>query len=553
MKKVDLAAMAADELHNRQQHRCRVMVCSSTACVASGGVATRQAFEASIKAHQLEGEVQVAPSGCLGLCSLGPLAKVLEPGKPGTFYHHVHAPAAESIVAEHIIAGRHQLEHKLASDTPFFTRQRLLVLDSAGEINPERIEEYVARGGYQALNKALYEMTPEAVCQEIRSSGLRGRGGAGYPSGAKWELLRNAVGEIKYVVANGDEGDPGAYMDRTAMETDPHLLLEGMAIAGYATGARQGFIYVRAEYPLAITRLEQAIRQAKRHGLLGKSVLGSSFAFDIEIRIGAGAFVCGEETALLASIEGKRGTPRVRPPYPTEKGLWGAPTMINNVETLANVPHIISKGAAWFSSVGTKGSKGTKVFALTGNLNHTGLIEVPMGITLREIIYEIGGGIPGGRAFKAVQAGGPSGGCIPAEHLDTPVDYESLQALGSMMGSGGMIVMDETSCMVDVAKFFMAFCVDESCGKCIPCRAGTAEMLALLEKICGGRATKADLELLEELCDLVRFTSLCGLGQTAPNPVISTLRYFRQEYEAHLEGYCPAGVCLPKGVEVLAR
>jgi bidirectional [NiFe] hydrogenase diaphorase subunit len=543
MKKVDLAAMAADEVLHRQKFRCRVMVCSSTACMASGGAATRQALETSVRSHQLDDEVQVAPSGCLGLCSLGPLVKLLEPGKDGTFYQNVDAQAAEAIVVEHVVGGRPAVDHKLAADSPFFTRQRRIVLASAGEINPERIEEYVARGGYQALSKALHEMTPEAVCQEIAASGLRGRGGAGYPTGTKWEMLRNAPGETKYIVANNDEGDPGAYMDRSIAETDPHSILEGMAIAGYATGAQQGFIYVRAEYPLAIARLEQAIRQAKRHGMLGKSVLGSDFAFGVEIRIGAGAFVCGEETALMASIEGQRGTPRARPPYPTRRGLWGSPTLINNVETLANVPPIIRNGAAWFSMVGTDGSKGTKVFALTGNLAHTGLIEVPMGITLREIIYEIGGGIPGQRAFKAVQAGGPSGGCIPEEHLDVAVDYESLQSLGAMMGSGGMIVMDDASCMVDVAKFFMAFCVDESCGKCAPCRVGTAQLWRLLDKVSRGDATRSDLDLLEDLCKVVRHTSLCGLGQTAPNPVVSTLRYFRQEYQAHLEGRCPAGVC----------
>lgn len=532
MRKVDLAAMADDELHNRQQYRCRVMACSSTACLASGAAASRQALEEGVRAHKLDGEVQVAPSGCLGLCSEGPLVRVIERGGGSTLYRHVDPQVAATIVKAHLVGGTPSREHQLDEAIPFFTRQRKIVLENAGEINPERIEDYVARGGYQALSKALFEMTPEAVCQEIRHSGLRGRGGGGYPTGTKWEMLRSAQSEVKYVIANGDEGDPGAYMDRSIMEDDPHRILEGMAIAGYATGASQGFIYVRAEYPNAITRLEQAIRQAKRHGLLGKRILGSDFNFDIEIRIGAGAFVCGEETALMASIEGKRGTPRVRPPYPTESGLWGAPTMINNVETLANVPPIIRNGAAWFSSLGTESSKGTKVFALAGKLKYTGLIEVPMGITLREIIFDIGGGIPDGHTFKAVQTGGPSGGCIPEAYLDTPVDFESLQALGSIMGSGGMIVMDETSNMVDVAKFFMAFCVDESCGKCIPCRAGTAEMLALLDKILRGEANKGDLALLEELCDMVRHTSLCGLGQSAPNPVLSTLRYFRHEYEA---------------------
>lgn len=477
---------------------------------------------------------------------------MIEHGGQETLYEGVTPQLAEAIVDEHLAVGSALQDHVLSLEEPFFVRQKRIVLENAGEINPERIEDYVARGGYTALSKALFEMTPEEVCQQIRASGLRGRGGAGYPTGTKWDVLRAAPGETKYVIANGDEGDPGAYMDRSVMEDDPHRVLEGLTLAGYATGASQGFLYVRAEYPLAVRRLEQAIRQARRHGLLGKGILDSTFDFTIEIRIGAGAFVCGEETALIASIEGKRGNPRVRPPYPTAEGLWGAPTMINNVETLANVATIIRNGPEWFASIGTESSKGTKVFALAGKLNRTGLIEVPMGITLREIIFEIGGGIPGAQAFKAVQTGGPSGGCIPAQSLDTPVDYESLQALGSIMGSGGMIVMDERSCMVDVAKFFMSFCVDESCGKCIPCRAGTVEMLALLDKISRGEAIPAELALLEELCDMVKHTSLCGLGQSAPNPVLSTLRYFQEEYQAHLRGSCPAGVCSPKGEGVAA-
>jgi bidirectional [NiFe] hydrogenase diaphorase subunit len=547
----ELAAMAADAQHHLQHYRCRVMACASSACLASGAAAARGALERSVKAHGLEAEIQVSPSGCLGLCSQGPLVKVCE-GERKTLYQKVTPALAEAIVADHLVAGRALEGHTLSGELPFFVRQKRIVLENAGEINPERLEEYVARGGYGALAKALFELSPEGVCAEIRASGLRGRGGAGYPTGAKWELLRAAEGEVKYVIANGDEGDPGAYMDRSIMEDDPHRVLEGMIIAGYATGATEGFIYVRAEYPLALRRLEQAIRQARRQGLLGKNILGSDLSFDIAIRIGAGAFVCGEETALIASVEGKRGTPRVRPPYPTEAGLWGAPTMINNVETLANVAPIVRHGAAYFASVGTDKSTGTKVFALAGKLNYTGLIEVPMGITLREIVFEIGGGIPDERSFKAVQTGGPSGGCIPAAYLDTPVDYESLQALGSIMGSGGMIVMDEGSCMVDVAKYFMAFCVDESCGKCIPCRAGTVEMLSLLNKIGRGEASAAEVALLEELCDMVRHTSLCGLGQSAPNPVLSTLRYFRDEYQAHLQGRCPAGACLPRGEEVTA-
>ncbi len=551
MTRTELAAMAADALHERQRYRCRVMACASTACLAAGAATVKGALERSVKAHGLEAEVHVSPSGCLGLCSRGPLVKVND-GTGETFYQQVTPAMAEAIVSDHVAGGKVLQAHALDTKMPFFARQRRIVLENAGEIDPERLEDYVARGGYEALAKAIFELSPEAVCAEIRASGLRGRGGAGYPTGAKWELLRAAKGEVKYVIANGDEGDPGAYMDRSIMEFDPHRVLEGMLIAGYATGASEGFIYVRAEYPLALRRLEQAIRQARRRGLLGKNIFGSPFSFDIALRIGAGAFVCGEETALIASVEGKRGTPRVRPPYPTEAGLWGKPTMINNVETLANVAPIVRDGAASFASIGTEKSTGTKVFALTGKLHNTGLIEVPMGITLREIVFEIGGGIPDGRRFKAVQTGGPSGGCIPAAHLDTPVDYESLQALGSMMGSGGMVVMDEASCMVDVAKYFMAFCVDESCGKCIPCRAGTVEMLSLLDKIARGEASAVEVALLEELCDMVRHTSLCGLGQSAPNPVLSTLHYFRAEYQAHLQGRCPAGVCLPRGEEVAA-
>jgi bidirectional [NiFe] hydrogenase diaphorase subunit len=425
-----------------------------------------------------------------------------------------------------------------------------IVMENSGTIDPERIEDYIAVGGYQALIKALTEMSPSEVIEEVTKSGLRGRGGAGYPTGLKWSTVAKANGARKFVICNADEGDPGAYMDRTILESDPHRVLEGMAIAAYAVGAQQGFIYVRAEYPLAIKRLRTAIRQAERLNLLGNNILGTTFSFSVELRIGAGAFVCGEETALMASIEGKRGTPRPRPPYPAEYGLWGYPTLINNVETFANIPPIIRNGGEWFAKIGTERSKGTKVFALAGRVVNTGLIEVPMGITLREIVFDIGGGIPEGKRFKAVQTGGPSGGCIPEQFLDLPVDYESLTKVGSIMGSGGMIVMDETSCMVDVAKFFVEFCMSESCGKCVPCRVGTAHLYELLRRITAGEGTMRDLELLEELCDLVKSASLCGLGQTAPNPVLSTLRYFRHEYEAHiLDKTCPAGVCAIRRAE----
>ncbi len=529
-RQVDLNEMATKEQQLQSSHRCRVLCCSSTACLSSGSGAMRQTFEEGITAMGLEEQIQVVPTGCMGLCSQGPVVKVHPKGEEEIIYHDVNPEIAKSIVKQHLVKGEVDVPHMLSADIPFFTRQTKIVLANAGEINPERIEEYIARGGYQALRKALSEMTPESICQEILDSGLRGRGGAGYPSGLKWNLLREAKSERKYLIANGDEGDPGAYMDRTIMEADPHRVIEGMVIAGFAVGAEHGYLYVRAEYPLAIQRLEQAIRSAKRNNLLGKNILGSNFSFNLEVRIGAGAFVCGEETALMASIEGRRGQPVLRPPYPTKRGLWGAPTMINNVETLANVAPIIERGAAWFASIGTASSKGTKVFALTGKLKNTGLIEVPMGITLHEIVYDIGGGIPGGRSFKAAQTGGPSGGCIPAEHLDTPVDYESLRALNSIMGSGGLVIMDDQDSMPEVAKFFMEFCMDESCGKCVPCRTGTVQMYQLLDKITQGRASAADLALLEELCDLVKNTSLCGLGQTAPNPVLSTLQYFRHEY-----------------------
>jgi bidirectional [NiFe] hydrogenase diaphorase subunit len=466
------------------------------------------------------------------------------PGQEDVYYENVTPESARQIVADHIVANQPVSEKIMPGDLPFFAKQKKVVLTNSGLIDPERLEDYVARGGYSALAYALREMTPEEVCAEISKSGLRGRGGAGYPAGLKWDLVRKAPGEKKYVIANGDEGDPGAYMDRTLMESDPHRLLEGMAIAGYAVGAEQGFLYVRGEYPVAAKRLEKAIRTAERRGLLGSRVLESSFSFRIDIRIGAGAFVCGEETALMASIMGRRGQPTPRPPYPAQSGLWGCPTLINNVETFGNIVPIIENGAQWFANIGTAKSKGSKIFALAGKVHTTGLIEVPMGITLREVIYDIGGGVTEGHVFKAAQTGGPSGGCIPAEHLDTPMDYESLRALGSIMGSGGLIVMDDTSCMPDVAKFFMEFCTDESCGKCVPCRVGTVQMHRILERITNGSATAADLQILEELCVMVQETSLCGLGMSAPNPVLSTLRFFRDEYEAHIQRHeCPAGVC----------
>jgi bidirectional [NiFe] hydrogenase diaphorase subunit len=496
-------------------------------------------LENEIARRGLDAECEVKGVGCLGLCTAGPLIRV-EPD--GVMYEGVTADDASDIVQS---LGGQPVERLLCpADSPFFQKQVKVVLENSGVIDPEKIEDYIARDGYIALARVLEEMTPQEVIDEITRSGLRGRGGAGYPTGLKWSTVAKAGGSRKFVICNADEGDPGAFMDRSVLESDPHRVLEGMAIAAYAVGASQGFLYVRAEYPLAVKRLRTAIRQAERLGLLGNNICGTTFSFHVDIRLGAGAFVCGEETALIASIEGKRGQPRPRPPYPAEYGLWGYPTLINNVETFANVAPIIRNGSDWFASIGTERSKGTKVFALAGSVKNTGLIEVPMGITLREIIFEIGGGVPEGRKLKAVQTGGPSGGCIPEQYLDMPVDYESLAKVGSIMGSGGMIVMDETSCMVDVAKFFMEFCMTESCGKCVPCRVGTAQMHQLLQKITSGEATMDDLALLEELCDMVKHTSLCGLGQTAPNPVLSTLRYFREEYIAHIvDKQCPAGVC----------
>jgi bidirectional [NiFe] hydrogenase diaphorase subunit len=534
-KLIDLDAMRDAELGARSRRIHRALVCSSTGCLSAGAAAVRTALEHDVEAAGRSDTVQVVPTGCPGLCSRGPLVQVESRAAPGTLYEHVDEAGAHAIARDHLLGGE-------ATDTvavvppelPFLAHQTKVVLANAGRIDPDRLEDYVAAGGYRALHTALTGMTPEEVIATVEDSGLRGRGGAGYPTGRKWRLLASAPGEHKVVVANGDEGDPGAFMDRTIMDSDPHRVLEGLALAAYATGAERGYLYVRAEYPLAIERLERAIRAAKRGRLLGKDVLGTGFVFDLQVRVGAGAFVCGEETALLASIEGRRGTPRLRPPYPTERGLWGAPTMINNVETLANIPAIVTDGADAFRALGTPESPGTKVFALAGSLETTGLIEVPMGISLRVIVEEMAGGIAGGRRFKAAQTGGPSGGCIPERFLDTPVDYEHLRALGSMMGSGGLVVMDDTVGMPEFARFYMAFCRDESCGKCVPCRSGTVQLHALLDRICKGEGRRRDLQHLESLCRTVQATSLCGLGQSAPNPVVSTLEHFRDEYEALL-------------------
>ena len=543
--------MSIEELREIQERegearagkRCGVAACSAASCQSSGGDTARKTLDGAVEEADLGGEVDVFGTGCLGLCHAGPLVQVTDEG--GThLYHHVDEPAARRIVDEHAAKGT-PVKDLLATDVgAFFEKQRPIVLEGSGRIDPERVESCIAAGAYESLYKAITEMTPAEVIQEITSSGLRGRGGGGYPTGLKWSTVYKAKGQRKFVVCNADEGDPGAFMDRSVLEGDSHRVLEGMAIAAYAVGADQGYIYVRGEYPLAIERLKKAIKQAERLELLGSRILDTGFNFRVDLRIGAGAFVCGEEIALIASVEGRRGTPRPRPPYPAVMGLWDEPTLINNVETYANVSAIIHRGGEWYAAIGTEKSKGTKVFALAGRIERTGLIEVPMGLTLREIIFDIGGGIPEGREFKAAQTGGPSGGCIPAEHLDLPVDYESLGSVGSIMGSGGLIVMDETSCMVDVARFFVEFCRHESCGKCVPCRAGTVQMHGILEKITRGEGTAPDLERLEQLCALLKETSLCGLGQTAPNPVVSTLRYFRDEYLAHIEEKrCPAGVC----------
>ena len=545
MNRVDLQEMAQQELERQLAFSCRLLCCASTPCLSSGSTAVSEALKTALDERDLQADVEIVSTGCMGPCSRGPVVTVQVTGKDDVVYENVTPKIATHIVDDHVLKDSPVAESVLPNDIPFFAKQHKVVLSNSGLIDPIRLEDYVARGGYSALGHALREMSQEEVCAVITGSGLRGRGGAGYPTGIKWDLVRKAPSDRKFIVANGDEGDPGAYMDRTLMESDPHRVLEGMAIAGYATGAEQGYIYVRGEYPVAAQRLQRAIRAAERRGLLGSRMLESNINFRIDVRIGAGAFICGEETALMASIMGKRGQPVPRPPYPAESGLRNRPTLLNNVETFGSIAPIILNGPEWFSEIGTEKSKGTKIFALAGNVENTGLIEVPMGITLREIIFDIGGGIPDGGEFKAAQTGGPSGGCIPAEYLDTPVDYESLRALGSIMGSGGLIVMDDRSCMPDVAKFFMEFCMDESCGKCAPCRVGTVQMHRILERITSGSATSDDLTLLEELCTMVRETSLCGLGQSAPNPVLSTLRYFRDEYEAHIrDRQCPAGACI---------
>ncbi len=533
--------------------RGHVLVCGGTGCHSANSDDIYDTFEKEIEAAGLKDEIQVIKTGCFGLCALGPIV-VIYP--EGAFYSQVKPGDVKEIVSEHLLKGRLVTrllyqetvvdENTITSldDTDFYRKQRRIALKNCGVIDPENIKEYIAFDGYMALAKVLTEMTPQQVIDEISKSGLRGRGGGGFPTGKKWAFAAAQPVGDKYVCCNADEGDPGAFMDRSVLEGDPHCVLEAMAIAGYAIGSNHGYIYVRAEYPIAVKRLRIAIGQAREMGLLGKNILGSGFDFDIDIRLGAGAFVCGEETALLNSIEGKRGDPRPRPPFPAVKGLFGKPTIINNVETWANVTRIILNGADWFAAMGSEKSKGTKVFALGGKINHTGLVEIPMGTPLREIIEEIGGGIPAGKKFKAVQTGGPSGGCIPAQYLDIPVDYENLIAIGSIMGSGGMIVMDEDNCMVDIAKFFLEFTCDESCGKCTPCRVGIRRMLEILEKITSGQAKMEDLDTLENLCYFIKENALCGLGQTAPNPVLSTLRYFRDEYEAHIvEKRCPAGVC----------
>ena len=544
----ELREVAETERARQGNFRHRITYCSAAGCASCGGIAVHEALAKALKARNLENEVELAGTGCMGLCGEGPLVRIVG---DGTLYQRVDVAVAEKIIEEHIVQGKKVAENLVDTTDPFFASQVKIVLENCGTTDSEKIDDYIAAGGYEALAKAVTELQPAGVVEEIRKSGLRGRGGAGYPTGLKWGIVRKAPGEQKYVVCNADEGDPGAFMDRSVLEGDPHRVLEGMAIGGYAVGASQGFIYVRAEYPLAIERLRLAIKHAERAGLLGNRIFDSQFNFRIDIRIGAGAFVCGEETALIRSIEGKRGRPRPRPPYPSEKGLWGAPTLINNVETFANIAPIIRKGGAWFAAIGTPKSTGTKVFALAGKIRNTGLIEVPMGIPLRKIIFDMGGGTPEGTTFKAAQTGGPSGGCIPAESLDLPVDYESLATVGSIMGSGGLIVMDSTSNMVDVAKYFMDFCVDESCGKCVPCRVGTVHIHGLLEKISEGRGTTDDLALLEELCQMVKDTSLCGLGQSAPNPVLSTLRFFRNEYTELLhapEGYVPSGTANEKSI-----
>ena len=534
-------------------YRKHVLICGGTGCTSSNSTRIRELLEEELKANGITDQVKVVQTGCFGLCALGPIMIVYP---EGTFYSRVNEDEIHEIVTEHLMNDRivkHLVYQETLhtdgtvlplSDTRFYRKQKRVALRNCGVINPECIDEYIGTDGYLALEKVLTTMTSQEVIDSILASGLRGRGGGGFPTGRKWQFAANSKSDKKYVVCNADEGDPGAFMDRSVLEGDPHSVLEAMAIAGFAIGADEGYIYVRAEYPIAVHRLQVAIKQAREYGVLGKNIFGTGFNFDIQLRLGAGAFVCGEETALLTSIEGNRGEPRPRPPFPAVKGLFGQPTIINNVETYANVCQIILNGAEWFASMGTERSKGTKVFALGGKIQNTGLVEIPMGTTLREIVEEIGGGVPNGKKFKAAQTGGPSGGCIPATHLDTPIDYDNLIAIGSMMGSGGLIVMDEDNCMVDIAKFFLEFTVDESCGKCTPCRMGTMRLLEILNKITSGNGTLEDIDRLENLCKYIKSASLCGLGQTAPNPVLSTLRYFRDEYIAHVvDKKCPAGVC----------
>ena len=534
--------------------RSQILICGGTGCTSSGSVKLVQELKKELVKHDILDEIEVIQTGCFGLCELGPVVIVYP---EGTFYSRVAVEDIAEMVEEHLVKGRvldrlvysekGDGHHPLSiNELGFFKKQRRIALANCGVINPENIDEYIGFDGYLALEKVLKTMSPQEVIDEVKASGLRGRGGGGFPTGLKWQFAHNAVSPdgVKYVACNADEGDPGAFMDRSVLEGDPHAIIEAMSIAGYAVGAKKGYVYVRAEYPIAVNRLQIAIDQAKDYGILGENIFDTDFAFDLEIRLGAGAFVCGEETALMNSVEGKRGEPRPRPPFPANKGLFERPTVLNNVETYANIPKIILNGAAWFASVGTEKSKGTKVFALGGKINNTGLLEIPMGTTLREIIYEIGGGIPNGKEFKAAQTGGPSGGCLPASALDTEIDYDNLIAAGSMMGSGGLIVMDEDNCMVDIAHFFLEFTQDESCGKCPPCRIGTKRMLEILEDICGGKGKEGDIERLQELAEGIKSSALCGLGQTAPNPVLATIKFFRDEYEAHIyDKKCPAGVC----------
>ena len=542
------------EAEGAQVHKNYILVCGGTGCTSNHSLDVVKAFETHLKEHGLQDDVKIIQTGCLGLCAKGPVV-VVHPGS--VYYEEVDPEKVEAIVNEHIVGGvpadKYMLKEETTDGSPaktmtesdFYTKQERIALRNCGVIDPENIDEYIATGGYEALGRCLTEMTPDEVIQTVLDSGIRGRGGAGFPTGKKWKFASGNRGEVqKYVCCNADEGDPGAFMDRSILEGDPHSVFEAMAIAGYAIGADQGYIYVRAEYPIAVNRLEIALKQAREYGLIGKDIFGTGFNFNIDLRLGAGAFVCGEETALLTSIEGNRGEPHPRPPFPAVKGLFGCPTILNNVETYANIPVIFNKGPEWFSSLGTELSPGTKVFALGGKINNTGLVEVPMGTTLRDVVENIGGGVPNGKKFKAAQTGGPSGGCIPSTYYDIPIDFENLKSIGCMMGSGGLIVMDEDSCMVDIAKFFLEFTVSESCGKCTPCRVGTKRMLEILTRISEGKGEMEDLEKLEELANFIQTNSLCGLGQTAPNPVLSTMRFFRDEYVAHIKDKtCPAGVC----------